>query len=213
MQIKVVIIDDHGLVRAGLVALLKDHLVIKVIGEAQERYEALELCLLLSPDVIVLDINLPLANELDFIQQIHRLKPSARIVALLEKEESSVVSELLRAGASSVLTKNCTANDLIKAIQEVCLEKASPTTEHSGQTYSLNNMASYFSQQGYHLTIREQEVLQLIAKGNSSKEIAKALQISLNTVVRHRQNITAKLGINGIAELTRYALQKGLITL
>ncbi len=211
----ILLADDHTVVRQGLRSLLAAESDIEVIGEAETGRQALQLARKLKPDVIVMDIAMPLLNGLEATRQIVQEIPTARIIILSSYSDDEYVEQLTSAGAIGYLLKQNAANDLIKAIREARQGNAyfSPTIsrrmlEHYRRAFANGQPVRKAADA---LTSREREVLQLIAEGNTNKQIAAELSISIKTVEKHRQQVMDRLGIHDIAGLTRYAIAKGII--
>jgi two-component system, NarL family, response regulator NreC len=208
MPIKVLLADDHTLVRQGLKSLLERE-GIQVVGEAQDGHEVLQLAAKHSPDVAVLDISMPILNGLDAARELKRSAPKTKTILLTRHDEDEYLIEALRAGVKGYVLKNQAASDLVHAIQLVC----------RGQVYLSPGMSSvvvdaYLSKTELPvdpITSREREVLQLIAEGKSTKDIASLLGISVKTADSHRSRLMRKLDIHEVASLVRYAVRKGLV--
>jgi DNA-binding NarL/FixJ family response regulator len=208
MPIRVVLADDHTLVRQGLKSLLERE-GIQVVGEAQDGQEVMQLAAKHSPDVAVLDISMPILNGLDAARELKRSAPKTKTILLTRHDEDEYLIEALRAGVKGYVLKNQAASDLVHAIQLVC----------RGQVYLSPGMSSvvvdaYLSKTDLPvdpLSSREREVLQLIAEGKSTKDIASLLGISVKTADSHRSRLMRKLDIHEVASLVRYAVRKGLV--
>ena len=216
-KIKVIIAEDHTIVRKGLCALLQGEPDIEVVGEAENGREAIKIVEKLLPDVVLMDIAMPGLNGLDTTRQLKKRFPKLKILILTMHDNEEYIFETLRAGASGYLIKRSAPNELISAIQSVYRDESylSPAiskkviegfVQSGGQTVMED--VDYVK-----LTVREREVLQLIAEGNANREIARLLHISIKTVESHKAHIMEKLDIRNIAELTQYAIRKGLISL
>lgn len=213
--IKVLLADDHNVVRQGLRMLLEAQQDIKVVGEAENGRQAVQLAKSLEPDVVVLDVAMPLLNGLEATRQITREVPKARILVLSTYCEEDYVKQLTEEGASGYLVKQTAATDLIKAIRETHKGNAffSPSIAKRvlDQCRDIFSHGSQPAKKTTRLTTREAEVLQLIAEGHANKQIASELGISIKTVEKHRQQVMNKLGIHDIAGLTRHAISKGMV--
>ena len=214
-KIKVMLADDHTVVRQGLRALLEAEPDIDVIGEAESGREAVKMAGRLLPDVVVMDIAMPQLNGLEATRQILHETSSTRVIILSSYSDDEYVEQLTDAGAIGYLMKQTASNDLIKAIREAKEGNAyfSPVIarrmlEHYRRAF-LNGEAN--RKNTGTLTRREREVLQLIAEGMTNKAIAFELCISIKTVEKHRQQVMNKLNIHDIAGLTRYAIARGII--
>ena len=205
-KITVLLVDDHTVVREGLRALLEAEQDLEVIGEAADGKQALTLAKESPPDVIVMDVAMPLLNGLETTRQIVKNYPDTAILVLSSYTDQECVSQLLKAGAAGYLAKQTAANELPKAIREV----------RRGNQFFSPAIARQLQQQGerganIELTLREAEVLQLVAEGLSNKQSANELGISIKTIEKHRQQVMNKLNIHETAGLTRYALTNGIV--
>jgi len=216
MNIRVLLADDHQMVREGLRLLLEQQEGIHVVGEATDGLTAVALARELSPDIVVMDVTMPGLNGIDATRQIINEMKDTRVVALSVHSDKRYVMEMLKMGASGYLMKTSAFDELVQAIIAVA----------NGQVYLSPRVAGYvvdayrgktketeqtsaFSQ----LTPREREIVQLLAEGKSTKEIANQLVISQKTVDVHRQNTMEKLHLRNLADLVRYAIKEGLISL
>jgi DNA-binding NarL/FixJ family response regulator len=214
-QIRVLLVEDHTVVREGLRALLSAEEDIEVVAEVRNGREAVKLIEKLLPDVVIMDIAMPLLNGVEATRQILKLVPATRVLVLSAHSEDEYVEQVIQAGAAGYLLKQTAANILIKAVREA----------HRGGTFFSPSIAKRLAdllersmgrgkkprKGAAHLSSREVEVLQLIAEGMANKETAAQLGISIKTVEKHRQNLMSKLGIHDTAGLTRYAISAGII--
>jgi DNA-binding NarL/FixJ family response regulator len=213
-KISVLLVDDHTVVRQGLRALLSAEEDIEVQGEAENGRQAVVLAKRLTPDVVVMDVAMPLLNGLEATRQILKAVPSAKVLVLTSYGDDDCVAQMMDAGASGYLIKQTAANDLLKAIREVRRGNAyfSPVIARRLRDQCREAFTTGQSpRKATELTSREGEVLQLIAEGFSNKQIAAELSISIKTVEKHRQQVMNKLNIHDVAGLTRYAIAKGMI--
>jgi DNA-binding NarL/FixJ family response regulator len=213
-KISVLLVDDHTVVRQGLKALLKSEEDIEVIGEAENGRQAVMLARKDPPDVVVMDVAMPLLNGLEATRQILRNNSTSKVLVLTSYGDDDCVEQMMQAGASGYLIKQTAANDLLKAIREVYRGNAffSPAIakrlrDQCREAFSTGQPLKKTME----LTSREAEVLQLIAEGFSNKQIAAELSISIKTVEKHRQQVMNKLNIHDVAGLTRYAISKGMV--
>ena len=213
-KISVLLVDDHTVVRQGLRALLQSEEDMEVVGEAENGRQAVGMARKNSPDVVVMDVAMPMLNGLEATRQILKNQPSTKVLVLTSYGDDDCVAQLMRAGAAGYLIKQTAANDLLKAIREVYRGNAffSPSIakrlrDQCRESFSTGQAARKSGE----LTSREAEVLQLIAEGFSNKQIAGELGISIKTVEKHRQQVMNKLNIHEVAGLTRYALAQGLV--
>jgi len=205
--ITVVVVDDHTIVREGLISLLNSRPGIRVVGEAGGGLAAMEAARSVRPDVVILDLSLPDVSGIDVIYDLAREVPSARVVVLSMHDEPEYVRPALKAGVAGYLVKGSDIGDLVKAVEcamrgsaflSPCIAKVMlDTSEPSGLEA---------------LTERELEVLRLVAGGKTSREVGRILGISPKTVDNHRQSIMQKLGIHDVVSLTRLAIRSGLVS-
>jgi two-component system response regulator NreC len=211
-KISVLLADDHTLVRQGLRSMLATSPVIDIVGEASDGREAVAKAVELRPDVVIMDLAMPLLNGADATRQIRKQLPRTRVLILSMHSDDEYVFQVLTAGAAGYLIKDAELSDLLAAIQAI----------HEGHSY-LSPAISRVVLDDYvqraesteaganPLTDREREVLQLIAEGHSNKQVAVMLALSIRTVESHRRAIMEKLNLHDTASLTRYAMRKGLI--
>ncbi len=211
-KISVLLVDDHTVVRQGLRALLQAEEDIEVAGEAENGRQAVAMARKEPPDVIVMDVAMPLLNGLEATRQILKGQTHTKILVLTSYGDDDCVSQLMKAGAAGYLIKQTAANELLKAIREVHRGNAffSPAIAKRLRDQCRDAFSTGKGTTG-DLTSREAEVLQLIAEGFSNKQIAGELGISIKTVEKHRQQVMNKLNIHDVAGLTRYAISKGMI--
>jgi DNA-binding NarL/FixJ family response regulator len=214
-RIRVLLVEDHDIVREGLHALLKAEDDIEVVGEARNGREAVRSIEKLLPDVVVMDIAMPLLNGVDSTRQILKLFPATRVLILSAHSEDEYVERVVAAGAAGYLVKQSASSILVKAIREASRGRTffSPSiSKRLGEIREISMDRRKTPRKGaVRLTSRELEVLQLIAEGLANKETAAQLGISIKTVEKHRQHLMSKLGIHDIAGLTRYAISAGII--
>jgi two-component system, NarL family, response regulator NreC len=216
MTAKVLLAEDLTLLRSGVRALLESTGKVQIVGEAADGREALKLAQKLTPDVVLMDVAMPEMNGIEAARQIRKALPQVRVMMLSMHADRQYIFESLRAGASGYVLKNAAPTELLSAIQTVV----------TGGTFLSSSLADLVMDdylrraRGQHaetemekLSAREREVLQLLAEGNSSSEIARRLHISTRTVDTHRQHIMEKLDIHSIAGLTRFAIRHGLSSL
>jgi len=209
---RVILADDHKMFRDGLRALIEKEPDIRVIGEAETGRAVVRLAGELSPDVVVMDIGMPDLNGIEAARQIVAQSPNIRAIALSMHSDKRLVTEMLHAGASGYLLKDCAFQELAQAIRTVARNHAylSPriagvvVTDYAGRLPTTKVAA---------LTPREREVLQLLAEGKNTKEIASALNVSVKTVETHRAQIMERLDLHSVADLTKFAIREGLTSL
>jgi DNA-binding NarL/FixJ family response regulator len=214
-KIKVLLADDHTVVRQGLRALLSAEPDIEIVGEAENGRQAVQQVKRFLPDVVVMDIAMPVLNGLEATRQISRLVPSAKVLVLSSYSDDDYIQKLTEAGAAGYLVKHSAGNELVKAIHEAYVGNAyfSPAVARRLRDHCRAAMTypGHARRPADYLTTREAEVLQLIAEGRANKQIASELSISIKTVEKHRQQVMNKLGIHDVAGLTRHAIAKGII--
>ena len=212
MSCRIILADDHAIVRHGLSQLLQQEDEIEVVAETQDGRSTVELARKLSPDIVIIDIGMPDLNGIDATYQILRESSTIKILALSMHSSKNFVIEMLKAGASGYLLKECALEELVIAVKAVMAGKTylSPSiADVVVENYvrqSSNEDDTVFSV----LSQREREVLQLMAEGKTTKQVAMGLHISPKTVEGHRLRIMDKLNIDNIAQLTKYAIQEGL---
>lgn len=205
-KIKLLLVEDHTIVREGLRALLSRYEDLDVVGEAQDGAEALEQVKELRPDIVLMDVAMPRMNGIEATRLIHKRFPKTKVIILTQYCDKYYVRSLLKAGASGYILKDALRDDLIQAIETVMGGEA---FIHSAVSTEIMRMVQGPS---VSLSPREQEVLELIVKGNKNTEIAEILSLSAKTVDWHRTNVMRKLGVHNLAELIRYAYENGLVT-
>ncbi len=213
-KIKVLLADDHAMVRQGFTVLLNAQPDIEVIGEAADGNEMVELAENLHPDVVLADISMPNLNGIEATKLIHQRNPEMPVVMITTHTSSSYVVRALRNGARGYVVKNDDFQHVIQAIKAVILGQRYLSTLVSEQIIDAVVMGTSMEfNLDERISIREREILQLIAEGNSNSQIAKKLVISARTVETHRTNIMRKLELNSQIDILRYAIQHGLAQL
>jgi DNA-binding NarL/FixJ family response regulator len=219
-MLRILIADDHELARRGIRALLESHPGWQVCGEAKDGREAVELVASMKPDLVLLDIGMPNLNGLEAARQILAVSPDVAILILTMHDSDNVVREVLRAGARGFVLKSDAGRDLISAVEALQLQRTFFTTRVSQMV--LDGFLDWHKRDGGDspeaddspadpLTSREREVIQLLAEGKTSKEVAVALNLSVKTAETHRTNLMRKLDLHSVADLTRYAVRNGIV--
>lgn len=213
MTVRLLIADDHGVLRAGLIALLKEESGMEVIGEADDENSAVSLAVEKHPDVILMDLSMPNTGGIEATRRIKQLVPEARILILTFHEDKSLMQEAIRAGAMGYILKRAVKSELINAIHavmrgELYLHPAMARLLFLEQQSPSPDIVKFVPEE---LTAREIEVLRFIAQGYTNNQAAEMLCISVRTVEYHRSNLTAKLNMHSRVELIRYAEENGLI--
>jgi two-component system nitrate/nitrite response regulator NarL len=214
-RIRIIVVDDHPMIREGIKAQLSQYEKFEIIGEAADGMEAIRKAKELMPDIMIMDISMPEMNGLEATKQIHCFTPTTKVIVLTMHDDKNYILEVLRSGAHGYLFKDCPPEELVNAIETVHAGEASLGTSVSKVLLNgrPEDPPSAPKPQITELSAREQEVLALIAEGYSNKEIAAQIFLSVRTVETHRENIMRKLGIHSAAGLTRYAISKGLVQL
>ncbi|RCK30766.1 response regulator transcription factor [Thalassospira lucentensis] len=205
---RVLLCDDHALVMDGIRSRLECFEHINIVGEASNGVEALALARELQPDIVLMDISMPVMNGLEAAEKFRETMPDTKVVILSMHENPEYLRTAQEAGARGFILKDVSSNDMVRAIE---------TIANGGEAYSSTferiTSGEGSNSDGVPLTTRERTVLRLLAKGASNKHVARELDISVRTVETHRRNIKRKLDIDSSAGLVRYAIEKGLVTL
>lgn len=209
-KIKILVVDDHALMRDGIRAMLSLHDDMEIVGEASEGKEAIELAQKLEPDVIVMDIAMPFMDGLEATRRITKKNSKVKVLVLTQHNNREYILSAIKAGAAAYVPKRALGTELVSAIRAV----------HRGESFLYPSVAAVLIEDYRHkagvepydsLTAREREVLKLVADGYTSKEIANMLVISMKTVMGHRAKIMEKLGLHNRTELIKYSVRKGLV--
>jgi len=215
MGIRLLLADDHRILREGIAALLARESDFELVGQANDGVEVLKLARELHPDLVIIDLAMPALNGMEAMRRVLIEAPNMKILCLSVHDEKQLVAAVIDAGASGYLLKDCAFEELVRAVRAVM----------AGQVYLSPAIASIVVE-GYRakradagesafsqLTAREREIVQLLAEGHSTKDIAARLSVSSKTVGTHREHIMGKLQLHSIAQLTRYAIREGLTSL
>ena len=215
MSMRIVLVDDHKITRQGLRMLLEKEEDMEVIAEAEEGREAVRLAEELVPDVVIMDVSMPDLNGVEATRRIVSENPDIRVVALSMHSDTLFVTEMLKSGACGYLLKDCAFEELARAIHAVMDGKTYLSPSISGVVIEdyVHRLSKAPVSKSDVLTAREREVLQLLAEGKSTKQMALKLHISIKTIETHRRQIMDKLNIHTVAELTKYAIRKGFTSL
>ena len=209
--IRVLVADDHTIVRQGLVSLLLAGGDCRIIAEAADGQEAVDKALELVPDVVVMDLSMPRLSGLEAVRRIHKESPRIRILVLTMHKEEEFVLPVVRAGASGYLVKDAAASELLNSVRKLARGEVY-FDPHAAKALAEVYRSPKPGEEGLDsLTSREREVLHLVTEGRSTKEIASLLDISPKTAENHRTRVMQKLGVHNTAELVRYAAQRGLL--
>jgi len=212
-MIRILIVDDHDLVREGLRTILEQEAGFEVVGEAGDGQEAIREARQLQPDVVLMDLNLPGGiGGLEATEAILADRPEAKVIILTQYEQREYVKRALRVGAQGYVIKRSASRDLKEAIRTVHQGRRYLHPVAADELIELMTRGESLEEEDYEkLTRRERQVLKLLAEGKTSREIAKYLGVSLKTAMTHRTNLMAKLGVHSRAELIKYAIRKGVI--
>jgi NarL family two-component system response regulator LiaR len=207
-SIRVVIVDDHTVVRSGLGAVLDVSEGIELVGEAGDGEEAVKICERFQPDVVLMDLQMPKMDGVEATRIIHDKWPQIHIIALTSYKEKEYVEGVLKAGATSYLLKNVSAEELVSAINKVVLDQPSLSPEAAQVLIQTVNDPSH---PGMNLTDREREILALMVEGKSNSEISESIFITQATVKYHVSNILSKLGVTSRTEAVVFAIKNNLV--
>jgi DNA-binding NarL/FixJ family response regulator len=206
---RILIADDHGIVRSGLRALLERQDDIEVIGEASDGIEARDMAVRDRPDIAIVDVKMPALTGLEATREIREQAPEVAVLILSMHDDERYLFEALKAGASGYVLKSQADQDLLDAIRAV--ERGEPFLTPEAQLAMMKEVQEGGHDREEELTPREQEIVKLAAEGNTNREIAEILELSEKTVENHRSNAMHKLGMRDRVELVRYAIRRGLI--
>ncbi len=211
---KVLIVEDHTLLRQGLIAMISSDPSLEVVGEADNGRDAIRQAALLKPDVVLMDINMPVMNGSEALSEIKHRDPNIKVIMLTAHNAEEYIRDSIKAGANGYVLKQATRDELIAGIHKVLNGKTylSPdVADKLFNKYLSGSAASEFSA-WEQISKREREVLKLVAEGNTNKTIASQMCVSIKTVEKHRSNLMKKLDLHNSAALTTYAIEKGIIT-
>ena len=214
-RIRVLLADDHRMIRAGLRLVLEQQPDVAVVGEADDGRQAVSLAAELTPDVVVMDVGMPNLNGIEAAAQVKQARPETSVVMLSMHSDEGYILRALRAGATGYILKDSAEADLVSAVRAVSEGKSffSPKVSRILLEDYMRKLRKTGAEDSYDLlSAREREILQLVAEGKSSKEIANLLNLSVYTVETHRGNMMQKLNLKGIPELILYAVRKGIVS-
>ena len=213
VPLRILLGDDHVIVREGLKALLKDIPDVDVVGEADNGRDIIKLCQEKSPDVVIMDVSMPDLNGVEATRQIVADFPKIRVIALSMHSSRRVVEEMIQAGAKGYVVKNSAFDELAVALDSIRANKAYISPSVAGFLLDrIVNPTPETPTAGAMLSPREREVLQLLTEGKKAKDIAARLNVSLSTIETHRRNIMQKLDMHTLPELTKFAIREGITT-
>ncbi len=215
MPTKVLLVDDHAIIRQGLSSLLEKQPDIEVVGGVEDGRQAVETVRKLAPDLVIMDISMPNLNGIDATHKIVEEAGKIKIIALSIHSSRRFVAEMLKAGASGYILKDCLFDELMEAIKTVLGGGIYLSPKITGVVIDdyVQRLSKPSTSNGPVLSDREREVLQLLSEGKSTKQIAMSLHVSAKTIESNRRNIMEKLRINSVAELTKYAIREGITPL
>ena len=215
MSVRILLADDHTIIRQGLHSLLEKEADMEVVGEAEDGRKTLQLVRRLAPDIVVMDITMPNLNGVDAAHEIVSEFPQIKVIALSIHSHRHFVAGMLKAGASGYVLKECVFDEFVQAIRTVASGGTYLSPRIAGVVVEdyVEHLTATVDSSLAKLTDREHEVLQLLAEGRSTKQIALELHVSPKTIESNRHNIMEKLDIHSVAELTKYAIREGLTSL
>ena len=215
MPTRVLLVDDHAMIRQGLCSLLEKQPDIEVVGSVEDGRKAVDIARELAPDLVIMDISMPNLNGIDATRKIIGEMGDVKVIALSIHSSRHFVAEMLKAGASGYILKECLFDELVEAIKTVLNGGTYLSPKMTGVVIDdyVKRLSTQYQPEGPVLTEREREVLQFLSEGKSTKQIAMQLHVSAKTIESNRRNIMDKLGINSVAELTKYAVREGITPL
>ena len=215
MPTRVLLVDDHAMIRQGLSSLLEKQPDIEVVGSVEDGRKAADIARELAPDLVIMDISMPNLNGIDATRKIVEEMGDVKVIALSIHSSRHFVAEMLKAGASGYILKDCLFDELVEAIKTVLNGGIYLSPKITGVVIDdyVKRLSTQYQPGGPVLNEREREVLQFLSEGKSTKQIALQLHVSSKTIESNRRNIMDKLGVNSVAELTKYAVREGLTPL
>ncbi|MHC4551163.1 MAG: response regulator [Planctomycetota bacterium] len=214
MATRILLVDDHEIMREGMSALLRKNGNFEVVGQAADGRKALTMVEEMQPDIVIMDIGMPNLNGIDATRQILSQNPKMKVMALSTHNEGTIVAKMIKAGATGYMLKESAFDELMDGLEVMLSGKTFLCTKISKVVFSdyVNIITNPKWVDGDGLSGREREVLQLVAEGHTTKEIAQMLHLSPKTIDSHREHIMEKLSIRNIAGLTKYAIREGITT-
>jgi len=215
MPTKILLVDDHAIIRQGLISLLEKQPDIEVVGGVEDGRQAVDAVRQLAPNLVIMDISMPNLNGIDAARKIAEEIGGVKIIALSIHSSRRFVAEMLKAGASGYILKDCLFDEMMEAIKTVLGGGIYLSPKITGIVIDdyVQRLSKQYQPNGPTLSNREREVLQLLAEGKSTKQIALQIHVSAKTIESNRRNIMDKLKINSVAELTKYAIREGITPL
>lgn len=214
-MMRILLVDDHRIMREGLRVLLEAQPGMVVVAEAENGRRAVQLASEVHPDIVIMDVTMPDLNGIEATRQVLALEPRTKVIALSIHSDRRFVLQMFKAGATGYLLKDCALEELARAIRAVADGQAYLSPGIAGVVVGefVRGLTTEGSPGSPSLTPRERELLQLMAEGQSTKDVARVLRISVKTVETHRRQIMEKLQLNSVAELTKYAIREGLTSI